>query len=123
MKNYASYIGQRKDRTTKNSILKEKALNETEFKVVFVRHGQSLWNKQGKFSGWIDVPLNETGESEAIKAGQDLKDAGYHFDIAHTSMLSRAHKTCSLIIRQMGIQDTIHVNRSWRINERHYGML
>ena len=66
MKNYASFIGHRGDRTKKNSLIKDSVESETEFKVVFVRHGQSLWNKQGKFSGWIDVPLNKTGENEAI---------------------------------------------------------
>ena len=66
-----------------------------------MRHGQSIWNKQGKFSGWVDVPLNETGENEARKAGRDLKKAGYHFDIAHTSMLCRAHETCSLLVKEM----------------------
>ena len=59
-------------------------------KVVFVRHGESLWNKANRFSGWVDVPLNQKGVNEAILAGQRLKNAGFTFDIAYTSMLKRA---------------------------------
>lgn len=73
--------------------------------MVFVRHGQSIWNKSGKFSGWVDVPLNETGENEARQAGRLLKKAGYHFDMAHTSMLIRATKTCSLLLEEMNLAD------------------
>jgi len=67
--------------------------------------------------------LNETGENEAKKAGQDLKDAGFHFDIAHTSMLDRAIRTNELVLEEMNLQDHTEVKQSWRINERHYGSL
>lgn len=93
------------------------------YKVVFVRHGQSIWNKSGKFSGWVDVPLNETGENEAKEAGRLLKKNGYHFDVAHTSMLVRATKTCSLVLENMGLADHTKTIKSWKINERHYGSL
>lgn len=91
--------------------------------MVFVRHGQSIWNKSGKFSGWVDIPLNETGEGEAREAGRLLKKAGYHFDLAHTSMLIRATKTCSLVLEEMGLGDHTKTVKSWKINERHYGSL
>ena len=92
-------------------------------KVVFVRHGQSTWNSSGKFSGWVDIPLTEKGREEARIAGKQLKEQGFHFDIAYTSMLDRAIETCDLILEEMGIKDSTYIHKSWRLNERHYGAL
>jgi 2,3-bisphosphoglycerate-dependent phosphoglycerate mutase len=66
-----------------------------------VRHGQSTWNSSGKFSGWVDIPLTEKGREEARIAGKQLKEQGFHFDIAYTSMLDRAIETCDLILEEM----------------------
>lgn len=92
-------------------------------KVVFVRHGESIWNKSGKFTGWVDVPLNDLGRQQARDAGRELKAQGYHFDVAYTSMLDRAVETTDLILEEMGLADSCHVHKSWRVNERHYGSL
>lgn len=91
-------------------------------KLVLVRHGQSLWNKENKFTGWTDIGLSEQGINEAKEAGKVLKEEGYNFDIAYTSELIRAQDTLKYILEEMG-QDEIPVNRSWRLNERHYGAL
>ena len=88
-----------------------------------MRHGESIWNKAGKFSGWIDVPLNETGRDQAREAGRKLRDQGFHFDVAYTSMLDRAVETTDLILEEMGLKDDCYVHKSWKINERHYGSL
>ena len=91
-------------------------------KLVLVRHGQSLWNKENKFTGWTDIGLSEQGINEAKEAGKVLKEEGYNFDIAYTSELIRAQDTLKYILEEMG-QEEIPVNRSWRLNERHYGAL
>ena len=91
-------------------------------KLVLVRHGQSLWNKENKFTGWTDIGLSEQGINEAKEAGKVLKEEGYNFDIAYTSELIRAQDTLKYILEEMG-QGEIPVNRSWRLNERHYGAL
>lgn len=91
-------------------------------KLVLVRHGQSQWNLENKFTGWTDVDLSENGIKEAIDAGKVLKEKGYHFDVAFTSVLKRANKTLELILKEMGIEN-IPVNYSYRLNERHYGAL
>ena len=91
-------------------------------KLVLVRHGQSLWNKENKFTGWTDIGLSEQGIQEAKEAGKVLKEEGYNFDIAYTSELIRAQDTLKNILEEMG-QTNIPVNRSWRLNERHYGAL
>ena len=92
-------------------------------KVVFVRHGESTWNKCGKFTGWIDVPLSEQGRQESRDAGKALKELGYTFDVAYTSMLERATETCDLILEEMGLDKHTQVYKNWKINERHYGSL
>jgi len=92
-------------------------------KVVFVRHGESTWNKSGKFSGWTDIPLNEKGENQAREAGKLLKELGYDFDVAYTSKLDRAIRTCEIILEEMDLSEETFVKQSWRINERHYGNL
>jgi 2,3-bisphosphoglycerate-dependent phosphoglycerate mutase len=91
-------------------------------RLVLLRHGQSLWNKENRFTGWTDVNLSEKGVAEAKKAGQVLKAEGYKFKIAYTSYLTRAIKTLWLALEEMD-QMWIPVKKSWRLNEKHYGML
>lgn len=91
-------------------------------KLVLVRHGQSMWNLENKFTGWADVDLSENGVKEATEAGKVLKEKGFSFDVAYTSVLKRANRTLELILNELGEGD-IPVNKSWRLNERHYGAL
>ena len=91
-------------------------------KLVLVRHGQSKWNLENKFTGWTDVELSEQGINEAKEAGKALKQKGFHFDIGYTSVLKRAEDTLDLILDEMG-EKNIEIKRSWRLNERHYGAL
>ncbi len=91
-------------------------------KLVLLRHGESDWNKQNRFTGWHDVDLSEKGLAEAKKAGQVLKENGFVFDIAFTSLLKRAIRTLWLTLDGMDLM-WIPVHRSWRLNERHYGAL
>jgi len=90
--------------------------------LVIVRHGQSQWNKENRFTGWYDVDLTEQGMAEAKAAGQRLKNEGYEFDVCYTSVLKRAIRTLWTILDEM---DAMHlpVHRHWRLNERHYGAL
>jgi len=91
-------------------------------KLVLVRHGESTWNKENRFTGWTDVDLSEKGREEALKAGQVLMEQGYTFDVAYTSVLKRAIRTLWIIMDEMDLM-WIPVYRSWRLNERHYGAL
>lgn len=91
-------------------------------KLVLIRHGQSTWNLENRFTGWTDVGLTEKGARQAIEAGRVLRDEGYVFDVAYTSLLKRAIKTLWLALEEMDLM-WIPVHRSWRINERHYGAL
>jgi 2,3-bisphosphoglycerate-dependent phosphoglycerate mutase len=91
-------------------------------KLVLCRHGQSIWNLQNLFTGWTDVDLTEQGVREAITAGQQLKSLEIEFDVAYTSVLVRAIRTLWLMLDEMGLM-WIPVERSWRLNERHYGAL
>jgi 2,3-bisphosphoglycerate-dependent phosphoglycerate mutase len=91
-------------------------------KLVLLRHGESTWNLEDKFTGWTDVDLSEKGIAEAREAGQTLKKEGYNFDIAFTSVLKRAIRTLWLVLDEMDLM-WIPVHRSWRLNERHYGAL
>src|SRR5699024_1783533 len=91
-------------------------------KLVLVRHGQSVWNKDNRFTGWKDVDLTEQGLAEAQEAGRLLKEAGFEFDAAYTSVLKRAIRTLWTILDGMD-QMWIPVTRNWRLNERHYGAL
>lgn len=91
-------------------------------KLVLLRHGESIWNKENRFTGWKDVPLSEKGIEEAKKAGQLLKNEGFAFDVAYTSVLKRAIKTLWLALEEMDLM-WIPVHRSWKLNERHYGAL
>jgi len=92
------------------------------YKVVLLRHGESTWNKENRFTGWTDVDLSEKGLQEAKKAGQVLKKEGYAFDLAYTSVLKRAIRTLWITLDEMDLM-WIPVVRNWRLNERHYGAL
>ncbi len=92
------------------------------YKLVLVRHGESVWNKLNLFTGWTDVDLSETGHEEAKKGGQLLKEDGYQFDICYTSYLKRAIHTANHILEELD-QEWIPVTRNWELNERHYGAL
>jgi len=91
-------------------------------KLVLLRHGESIWNKENRFTGWTDVGLSEKGVQEAIQSGRTLFKEGYVFDIAYTSVLKRAIKTLWHVLEEMDLM-WIHVHHSWRLNERHYGAL
>lgn len=90
--------------------------------LVLLRHGESVWNRENRFTGWTDVGLSERGVEEAKRAGQELRAAGYEFDIAFTSVLKRAIKTLWIALEELD-QMWIPVHNSWRLNERHYGAL
>src|SRR3954462_3259880 len=91
-------------------------------KLVLVRHGESSWNKENRFTGWTDVDLSAKGRQEALEGGQVLKREGYTFDVAYTSVLKRAIRTLWSALDVMDLM-WIPVHRSWRLNERHYGAL
>ncbi len=91
-------------------------------KLVLLRHGESVWNKENRFTGWTDVDLSEKGLGEAKKAGQLLKQEGFTFDIAYTSVLKRAIRTLWITLDEMDLM-WIPILNSWRLNERHYGAL
>jgi 2,3-bisphosphoglycerate-dependent phosphoglycerate mutase len=91
-------------------------------KLVLLRHGESIWNKENRFTGWIDVGLSPRGVEEATEAGRVLSREGYLFDVAFTSVLKRAIKTLWLALEEMDLM-WIPVHHSWRLNERHYGAL
>jgi 2,3-bisphosphoglycerate-dependent phosphoglycerate mutase len=91
-------------------------------RIVLLRHGESTWNQENRFTGWTDVGLNEKGLAEARAAGALLRDEGYAFDLAFTSVLKRAIKTLWVVLEEMN-RMWIPVVHSWRLNERHYGAL
>lgn len=90
-------------------------------KLVLLRHGESVWNKENRFTGWTDVDLSENGVKEAENAGKLLKDKGYTFDVSFTSILKRANRTLEIVLKEMNLN--IPVYYSYRLNERHYGAL
>jgi 2,3-bisphosphoglycerate-dependent phosphoglycerate mutase len=92
------------------------------YELVLLRHGESTWNAKNLFTGWVDVPLSEKGEAEAVHGGELLKDAGLLPDVVHTSLLRRAISTAGLAL-DAADRHWIPVRRSWRLNERHYGAL
>jgi 2,3-bisphosphoglycerate-dependent phosphoglycerate mutase len=92
------------------------------YKVVLLRHGESVWNHENRFTGWTDVDLSEKGRGEAEAAGTLLRDEGFVFDVAYTSVLKRAIRTCWIALDALDLL-WIPVIRSWRLNERHYGAL
>jgi len=92
--------------------------------LALLRHGQSEWNLTNLFTGWIDVDLSPNGEAEAITAGQRLRDAGIVPDVVHTSIQKRAIRTAELALKELGLSEAdVLIERSWRLNERHYGAL
>ncbi len=91
-------------------------------KMVLLRHGESLWNKENLFSGWTDVDLSDRGREEVLQAGQILKEYGFTFNVAFTSVLKRAIRTLWIVLDKMDLM-WIPVHRDWRLNERHYGAL
>jgi 2,3-bisphosphoglycerate-dependent phosphoglycerate mutase len=91
-------------------------------KLVVIRHGESIWNKENRFTGWTDVGLSEKGVDEALQAGRILAKEGYAFDIAFTSVLKRAIKTLWIVLEEMDLM-WVPIYNSWRLNERHYGAL
>ncbi|KAG5332762.1 PGAM1 mutase, partial [Acromyrmex heyeri] len=94
----------------------------SKYRIVMVRHGESEWNKLNLFCGWYDANLSDKGKNEAVSAGKAIKDAGYTFDIAHTSVLTRAQETLKSILKEID-QENLPVHKTWRLNERHYGGL
>ena len=93
--------------------------------LVFVRHGQSIWNLENRFTGWVDVGLSDKGEEEAIQAGKTLKELGFIPEICMTSFLERSKTTANLILKNLNIEDSLELERKeiWQLNERHYGSL
>lgn len=91
-------------------------------RIVLVRHGQSQWNLENRFTGWVNVDLSEQGVQEAINSGKLLKENGFTFEVAYTSYLKRAIKTLNYVLDQMDL-DWIPVKKTWRLNEKHYGFL
>jgi 2,3-bisphosphoglycerate-dependent phosphoglycerate mutase len=104
------------------STLRQKRQDDSMKKLVLLRHGESEWNRENRFTGWTDVALDEKGIQEAAAAGRTLRQEGYVFDVAYTSMLSRAIKTLWIVLEEMDLM-WIPVHRSWHLNERHYGAL
>jgi len=94
----------------------------TMYKIVLLRHGESEWNKENRFTGWTDVDLTEKGVVEAVEGGKLMKEAGFKFDLAYTSVLKRAIRTLWLALDEMDLL-WIPVYKTWRLNERHYGAL
>jgi len=92
------------------------------YKLVLLRHGESTWNKENRFTGWTDVDLTDRGREEATEAGRLLKDGGYAFDLAYTSVLKRAIRTLTIALDGLDLL-WIPVEKDWRLNERHYGAL
>jgi len=92
------------------------------YKIVFMRHGESTWNLENRFTGWTDVDLTEKGVNEARQAGKILKEAGFEFDLCYTSVLKRAIRTLWLTLDEMDLM-WLPVKHDWRLNERHYGAL
>jgi len=92
------------------------------YKIVMIRHGESEWNQENKFCGWYDANLSTKGMDEAKAGGKALNDAGYTFDVAHTSLLTRAQVTLGHVLSGIG-QEDLKVEKTWRLNERHYGGL
>ena len=93
-----------------------------EYTLILLRHGQSRWNELNLFTGWVDVDLTQKGEAEALRGGELLAESGLHPDVVHTSLLRRAIRTTNLAL-EAADRLWIPVQRSWRLNERHYGAL
>jgi 2,3-bisphosphoglycerate-dependent phosphoglycerate mutase len=94
----------------------------TTYQLLLLRHGQSLWNLENRFTGWTDIDLTAAGRQEAHRAGRRMRQAGLHFDLAFTSVLRRAGETLEIALQEMG-SPRLPVQRGWQLNERHYGAL
>lgn len=92
------------------------------YTLVLLRHGESTWNQENRFTGWTDVDLSDKGVQEATQAGKLLKEKGFVFDLAYTSVLKRATRTLDIVLKEMDLT-SIPVEQTWRLNERHYGAL
>ena len=92
------------------------------YKIVFIRHGESVWNKENRFTGWVDVELTERGVSEGHEAGRALKQAGYSFDLAFQNPLKRVRRTLEIVLEELN-EKNIEVRTAWQLNERNYGAL
>lgn len=92
------------------------------YKLVIIRHGESIWNKKNLFTGWVDIGLSKKGEKEAKVAGKILKKQGFEFDRAYCSVLKRATQTLGIVLKEMG-QESLPKEYAWQLNERHYGAL
>ena len=92
------------------------------YKLVLIRHGESQWNQENRFTGWVDVELSEKGRAEALKGGRALQEKGFKFDVAYTSVLKRAIHTLDYVLTEID-QVWLPVHKQWRLNERHYGAL
>lgn len=97
-------------------------MTDVKYKLVLIRHGESTWNLENRFTGWTDVGLTPKGELEAHTGGKALREAGFTFDLAYTSVLKRAIKTLWIVMEEMGLE-WIPVINAWQLNERHYGAL
>lgn len=97
-------------------------MTATTHKLVLIRHGQSTWNQENRFTGWTDVSLTDLGREEARAAGRLLREGGYAFDVAYTSVLKRAIHTLNVVLDELGT-DWLPVHKAWQLNERHYGAL
>ncbi|CAM9543516.1 unnamed protein product [Discosporangium mesarthrocarpum] len=104
------------------ALAEDQSQNSDAYTLVLVRHGESTWNDENRFTGWADVPLSEKGEKEAKQCGEIIRDSGYTFDLAYTSFLKRAINTLWCVLEATDLM-WIPVKRSWRLNERHYGAL
>src|SRR3989338_2554575 len=91
-------------------------------KLVLLRHGQSTWNKENRFTGWTDVPLTKLGIEEAKKAGKVLKENGFEFEVVFTNLHKRAIDTTNIVLKELKLKG-VQVNKAWQLNERHYGAL
>ena len=107
---------------TKPGVLFHRGTQWSKMKLVLIRHGESIWNLENRYTGWTDVDLSERGVREAHEAAKVLREEKYTFDVAFTSVLKRAIKTLWIILEDMDLM-WIPVHRSWRLNERHYGVL
>ncbi len=97
-------------------------MTATTHKLVLIRHGQSAWNHENRFTGWTDVSLTDQGRDEARAAGRLLREGGFTFDVAYTSVLKRAVHTLNIVLDELGL-DWLPVHKAWQLNERHYGAL
>lgn len=92
------------------------------YKLVLLRHGESVWNKENKFAGWVDIELTEKGREQAKNVGLILKEKGFVFDVVFTSVLKRAIETSEIVLQEMGLSG-VSIEKAWQLNERHYGAL